>query len=123
MKKVLAVLLALAIGVGLYFGINVLVKKNDDPSNESGTTPVTDTASVTGNTETQPSDPTAQPTDSETPGTTAEIDPALEAVRTRDAFTDAEITGDDIDTLQAIARDVAELARQTEGAVDVDDGK
>ena len=34
----------------------------------------------------------------------------------------AEITGDDIDTLQAIARDVAELARQTEGAVDVDDG-
>ena len=34
----------------------------------------------------------------------------------------AEITGEDIDTLQAIAADVAELARQTEGAIDVDDG-
>ena len=103
MKKVLAVLLALAIGVGLYFGIKALVKKNDDPSNESGTTPVTDTASVTGNTETQPSDPTAQPTDSETPETTAEIDPALEAVRTRDAYTDAEITGDDSRWNQIVA--------------------
>ena len=34
----------------------------------------------------------------------------------------AEITGDDIETLQAIAQDVAELARQTEGVADVDDG-
>ncbi len=33
-----------------------------------------------------------------------------------------EITGDELDTLQAIALDVAELARQTEGVVDVDDG-
>lgn len=33
-----------------------------------------------------------------------------------------EITGDDIETLQSIARDVAEIARGTEGAVDVSDG-
>ena len=33
-----------------------------------------------------------------------------------------EITGDDIETLQSIARDVAELARQTPGTVDVNDG-
>ena len=33
----------------------------------------------------------------------------------------AEITGEDIETLQSIAADVAELARQTEGAIDVDD--
>ena len=33
-----------------------------------------------------------------------------------------EITGDDIETLQRIALDVAELARQTEGVTDVDDG-
>ena len=33
-----------------------------------------------------------------------------------------EITGDDIDTLQALARDIAQLARQTEGTADVDDG-
>jgi len=33
-----------------------------------------------------------------------------------------EITGEDIDTLQSIALDVAELARQTEGVTDVDDG-
>ncbi|MBQ3478254.1 MAG: efflux RND transporter permease subunit, partial [Clostridia bacterium] len=34
----------------------------------------------------------------------------------------AEITGDDLETLQAIARDVADLARQTEGTAEVDDG-
>ncbi|MBR6220476.1 MAG: efflux RND transporter permease subunit, partial [Clostridia bacterium] len=34
----------------------------------------------------------------------------------------AEITGSDIETLQRIALDVAELARQTEGVVDVSDG-
>ena len=33
-----------------------------------------------------------------------------------------EITGDDLQVLQDIAKDVAELARQTEGIVDVDDG-
>ena len=33
-----------------------------------------------------------------------------------------EVTGDEIETLQSIAADVAELARQTEGVVDVDDG-
>ena len=33
-----------------------------------------------------------------------------------------EITGDDIDELQRIARDVADLARSTEGIVDVNDG-
>ncbi|MBQ6326972.1 MAG: efflux RND transporter permease subunit, partial [Clostridia bacterium] len=33
-----------------------------------------------------------------------------------------EITGDDLQVLQSIAKDVAELARQTEGIEDVDDG-
>ena len=33
-----------------------------------------------------------------------------------------EITGDDLQVLQTIAKDVAELARNTEGIVDVDDG-
>ena len=33
-----------------------------------------------------------------------------------------EITGDDIDVLQSIARDVAEIARNTEGTTDVSDG-
>jgi len=33
-----------------------------------------------------------------------------------------EITGDDLQVLQSIATDVAELARQTEGITDVDDG-
>ena len=34
----------------------------------------------------------------------------------------AEITGEDLETLQNIARDVADIARQTEGATEVDDG-
>ena len=89
LRIILAVLLCLAVGVGLYFGIKVLSKRSEDPSTGSGTSP------ASGNTETQLSEPASQPSGTETPTTTGEPDPEIEAAKAKEVYTVSDISGDD----------------------------
>lgn len=98
LKLVLGILLAAALAVGLYFGIKALNGK--DSGEQPSTQPVT-----TG--ETGAVDPTA---------TEPEPDPAYDPVRTKEVYTDENLTADDprLDTVVAECGDYTLTSRQAQ---------